>query len=115
MAGLLRHDATVEFPCAAPGIPRVVGLIALPAYPNRPHDDLPEAITVQGAPRRHHRAVVPVLLHHEEAAAVLAAGRDHPVTVRYPQGHGLLDDEMLSMPGEINHVTRVGRIGDELP
>src|SRR5882724_4793776 len=105
MAGLLRHDATVELPGAAPWIPRVVGLIALPAYPDRPHDDLPEPFTVQGAPRGHHRAVVPVLLHHEEAAPVLAAGGDHPVTVRHLQGHGLLDHEMLSIPCEINHVT----------
>jgi hypothetical protein len=62
LAGLLCHDATVEFPRATPGIPRVVGLIALPAYPTLPHDDLPEALAFQVlAPLARSAAVHPIL------------------------------------------------------
>ena len=107
VACLIREDAAVVTPRAAPCVEVVVLLGPAPADAHGAHDELAEPTRGERLAELHHRAVPAVLLDDEELRPRLIARADHRVRVIERQSHGLLADDGLTVARETDHVLRM--------
>ena len=106
MAGLIGEDTSVHRgPCPTPGVLIVIGLRPAPPHPHGSQYKFPEAASVERFARLNHRHIETVLLDDEEL-------QPHPrsqavingIGIIERQSHGLLHDDVFSIPGKIDDV-----------